>query len=99
MILDYVVTNADRLRYPSYADGSIRGIRIIKSMTSSELLAAITYEETHEAIRNLVGSHTNPLWVTGQVLEELMERDQIGITEFTYFNEMGRSCPRRADEE
>jgi hypothetical protein len=74
------VTAADRLKYRSYTDGSIFGIKVIKALPTDLLqMAKVQGSNAHEALRRAIGEHyrddeedtINPSWVTEQVAEEL----------------------------
>jgi len=76
-----MITAEDKIKYPNHADGAILGIKLIGGLDDEVLLLVAnkdeSWEDYFEAINFLMGSGTNPNWITARVAEELYDRDLI----------------------
>lgn len=74
-----MITAEDRIKYPSHTDSAILGIKLIGGLDDKVLLAIMDDDNNDYfvAIRTLMGTDTNPNWITARVAEELYDRDLI----------------------
>jgi hypothetical protein len=72
-----------------YSEAAKQGILFIRSLTDDEVLdAARHFEgETHRLIHELMGSATNPCWISGHAIETAYRRGLINETELDYLSE------------
>ena len=93
-----MITQEDIMRYPHHTGNSILGIKLIGGLTDGALLECIEHIRQNmefdsplfTAIRLLMDAgktddqrKTNPLWVSGRVLEEALMRGIISNEEFS----------------
>jgi len=88
-ILGAPLTERERKEFQSYTVGAIIGVKLIRSMSTDELKAALTDSAKGEALRQQVGGGTNPSWVVSIVAETLYFRHEIDETKLDYLMEYG----------
>lgn len=88
-ILSAPLTERERKEFGSCTVGAIVGVKLIRSMDSDALKAALTDKAKGEALRQQVGKDTNPSWVVGILAETLYLRNEIDEIKLDYLNEYG----------
>lgn len=88
-ILGAPLTERERKEFASYTVGSIVGVKLIRSMDSEALKIALTDKAKGEALRQQVGTGTNPSWVVSIIAETLYMRHEIDETKLDYIMEYG----------
>ena len=88
-ILGAPLTERERKEFGSYTVSSIVGVKLIRSLDTTALIAALKDKEKGEALRQQVGTGTNPSWVVSIIAETLYMRMEIDETILDYLMEHG----------
>jgi hypothetical protein len=83
-IIGTPLTERERREFHSYTVGAIVGIKLIRSIDSEALKAALTDPAKGEALRQQIGVGTNPLWVVSITAETLYMRHEIDGAKLDY---------------
>ena len=78
-----MITPEDRILYPGYIDSTIVALKVMRALTTEELLRVVNEPHVLEGVRTAIGADTNPTWVEHEALEVLcFERDAISVSEY-----------------
>lgn len=83
------ITAEDLRKFRSYTLASIFGIKLIETIETPDLIAALDIQSaSNVAIANRIGPQTNPSWVMARAAEELcFTRNAITIEQFDFLTQ------------